>query len=200
MTSRRGPRGAGSDTRADILEAARSEFAAKGYDATSVRGVARAAGVDPALVHHYFAGKAGLFADVVGIPEDPSTLMAEVLDGPEGEVGEQLARTFFRVWDSPEGRVRFQGIARSAMGHDGAARMIQEFVAGEIFGRVAVTLAGRRGRAAEEVRVPAGLAAGQMVGLALLRYVIELPELVDADVDELVDLVAPTLQRYLVGE
>lgn len=200
MTARRGPRGGSADTRGEIVEAARAEFATKGYEATSVRGVARSAGVDPALVHHYFAGKRGLFAEVVGLGFDPGPHIAAVVAGPVEGVGERLARTFFEVWDSPEGRVRLLGIFRSVATHDEASRMIREFVLAEVFGRVAVEVAALTGRAPAQARRGASLAASQMVGLGLLRYVVEAPEVVDAPVEELVAALAPTLQRYLVGQ
>ncbi|WP_191563146.1 TetR/AcrR family transcriptional regulator [Janibacter melonis] len=197
--ARRGRRGGDADTRAEILAVALEHFAAKGYDATSLRGIAREAGVDPALVHHYFEGKSALFAEVIGMPADPAALVSHVLAGPQEHVGEALARTFFSVWDPPEGRMRFQGVIRAAVGFEGASRMVHEFVVREIFGRVAGELAARTGRGADDAALGAGLAAAQVVGVGLLRYVLEVPALVDVEVDELVARLAPVLQRHLVG-
>lgn len=189
--SPRGRRPAGVDTRTAILTAARGEFADKGYDASSLRAIARLAGVDPALVHHYFDGKADLFAETMAVPLRPSELIARVLEGPREEVGARMAATFFTLWDAPEGRQRFVAVVRSAVSHEDAARMLREFLAREVFGRVALSL----GVADPELR--AGLAAAQMVGVALLRYVIAYPPVVRAEPDALVALLAPTLQRYL---
>jgi AcrR family transcriptional regulator len=188
---RRGRRPAGQDTRTAIIDAARMEFSAKGYDASSLRAIARLAEVDPALVHHYFDGKAGLFVESMSLPINPAFLIDVILAGPREDMGERLVRTFFDIWDSPQGRERLVALIRSAVSNDDAARMLREFLAREVFGKVA-----------ESVGVPqphlrAGVAAAQMIGLAMMRYVIGFEPVVRASVDDLVALVAPTLQRYL---
>ncbi|MDQ1535792.1 MAG: hypothetical protein QOE58_185 [Actinomycetota bacterium] len=188
---RRGRRPAGEDTRAAILDAARGEFSAKGDDASSMRGIARLAEVDPALVHHYFDGKAVLFVEAMSLPVNPSVLIETILAGPREQVGEGLARTFFNVWDSPQGRERLVALIRSAVSNDDAARMLREFLAREIFGKVAVSVG------VPQPQLRAGLAAAQLMGVAMMRYVIGFEPLVSASSDEIVDIVAPTLQRYL---
>ncbi|NYG06499.1 AcrR family transcriptional regulator [Phycicoccus badiiscoriae] len=184
------------DTRQAIVEAARVDFADQGYDGTSLRGIARRAAVDPALVHHYFGGKAQLFAAVMDIPADPAALIGAVVDGPRDQVGEALVRTFLGVWDSQEGRQRFQALMRAAVSHEEATRMLREFLTREVFGRVLGALAADGHRPAD-LELRAGLAASQMVGLAMMRYIVEFPAVVDADHDELAALVGPTIQRYL---
>lgn len=194
----RGRRPGGEDTRTTILDAARAEFAEQGYDATSLRGIARRACVDPALVHHYFDGKPALFAEVMDLPVDPSVLIDRVLAGPRERVGAALVETFLDVWDSPAGRQRFQAVVRSASSHDEAARMLREFLTREIFGRIATELTPAvpaDGLAPPQLR--AGLAAGQMLGMAMMRYVVAFPEVVEAGREELVELVGPAIQRYL---
>jgi AcrR family transcriptional regulator len=196
--SPRGRRPGGEDTRGLILDAARAEFAEQGYDATSLRGIARRAEVDPALVHHYFEGKPALFAQVMDLPVDPSALIDRVLARPREEVGAALVRTFLDVWDSPAGRERFQAVVRSAVSHDEAARMLRQFLTREIFGRIATELTpdhAAPGQPSAEVR--AGLAAGQMLGMAMMRYIVDVPAVVSASQEELVTLVGPTIQRYL---
>lgn len=200
--SPRGRRRGGEDTRTAILDAARAEFAEQGYDATSLRGIARRARVDPALVHHYFEGKSALFAEVMDLPVDPSVLIDRVLAGPREQVGAALVQTFLQVWDSPEGRQRFQGVMRSVASHDEAARMLRQFLTREIFGRIATALCaegeGSDGLATADLR--AGLAAGQMVGMAMMRYIVDFPAVVAASQEELVELVGPSIQRYLAPE
>jgi AcrR family transcriptional regulator len=194
--SPRGRRPGGVDTRQAIVEAARVDFADQGYDGTSLRGVARRAAVDPALVHHYFGGKAQLFAAVMDIPADPAALISAVVDGPRDQVGEALVRTFLAVWDSEDGRQRFQALMRAAVSHEEATRMLREFLTREVFGRVLRAMAVDGERPAD-LELRAGLAASQMVGLAMMRYIVEFPAVVDAGHDELAALVGPTIQRYL---
>ena len=195
--SPRGRRPGGADTRQAIVEAARVDFAEQGYDGTSLRGIARRAEVDPALVHHYFGGKPQLFAAVMDIPADPAALISAVVTGPREQVGESLVRTFLSVWDSEAGRQRFQALVRAAVTHDDATRMLREFLTREVFGRVVNELSDD-GEARAGLEVRAGLAASQMVGLAMMRYIVEFPAVVDATHDELAALVGPTIQRYLV--
>jgi len=190
---RRGRRPAGEDTRQAIITVARSEFAARGYDGTTLRGVARAAGVDARLVHHYFDGKEELFVAAMDLPVNPQEVLPLILGpGPDG-VGERLVRFFFAVWDPPAGRERILALLGAALNNPEAARMLREFLARELFGRIAHSLGGDR----PELR--AGLVAAQMVGVALARYVVQIEPLASAPVDDLVPWLAPTIQRYLVG-
>ncbi len=193
--SPRGRRPAGEDTRGQIVDAARAEFGAQGYDATSMRAVARRAGVDPALVHHYFDGKAALFAAVMDVPVDPQQLIGRVLSGPPEAVGEGLVRLFLHVWDGEESRHRFIALVRSAVSNEQAAAMLRGFVVREVFGRVVAELEPELPAAEQDLR--AGLAAAQMIGLAMARYVIAMPGVVDASHDELADRLGPVLQGYL---
>ena len=198
--SPRGRRPAGEDTRGAIILAARAEFSESGYDATSLRGIARRAGVDPALVHHYFDGKADVFAQTLEIPIDPRVLVERIVDGPLEETGERLARMFLSVWDAPDGRRRFRTLMGAVATHDDAARMLREFVGGEIFGRIIERLTQEHaGLSREGLEERAALAAAQMLGVALLRYVVELPAVVDATPEELVARLAPVLQIHLAA-
>ena len=188
---RRGRRPAGEDTRAEILDAARAEFSLRGYDASSLRAIARLAEVDPALVHHYFDGKAALFVEAMSIPVNPMFLIDAILAGPREGVGERLAATFFDIWDSPPGRERLVALIRSAVSHEDAARMLREFLTREVFAKVALSMD------VPQPHLRAGMAAAQMIGVAMMRYVIGSEPVVGASTDEIVALVGPTLQRYL---
>ena len=174
-----------------ILDAARTEFSAKGYDASSLRAIARLAEVDPALVHHYFDGKAALFVESMSLPVNPSFLIDTILAGPREQVGQGLARIFFDIWDSPLGRERLVALIRSALSQEDAARMLREFLVREVFGKVALSMG------VPEPQLRAGMAAAQMIGVAMMRYVIGFEPMVSASTDEIVGLVGPTLQRYL---
>ena len=109
MTERPGRRSGDSDAREAILEAARGAFADQGYDAATIRRIAGAAGVDPALVHHYFGNKHKLFLAAANAPVDPSEVLASVIDGDRAELGHRLVRAFLTVWDGPAGSA---GVAR----------------------------------------------------------------------------------------
>lgn len=193
--SPRGRRPGGEDTRQAIVEAAREEFAAKGYDGTSLRGVARAAGVDPRLVHHYFDGKSGLFVEVMHLPVDPSVVVEQMLSAPAEEMGETVVRAFLTFWEQPDAQGSFVGLIRSALTHDEALHMLRGFVVREILGRIAQRVSGD----GVDPELAAGLAGSQVVGLAMARYVLEVPGVADASVEELVERVGPTIQRYLTG-
>jgi AcrR family transcriptional regulator len=192
--ARRGPgRPAdGGDRRTAIVAAARAEFAAKGYAAASVRGIAREAGVDPALVHHYFGTKEQVFVAAMELPFDPAERLPEVLAGDPAQVGERLVRLFVSIWDEPDFRAPMLGLLRSAMTGEQGATMLREFVGGALLGRVAAAVGD-----VDPLRVQA--AAAQMVGVVLLRHVVRLEPIASASQEELVALVAPVVQRHLLG-
>ncbi|MFE5245244.1 MULTISPECIES: TetR/AcrR family transcriptional regulator [unclassified Streptomyces] len=184
-------RAAGPDTRTRILEAARTEFAERGYDKASVRGIAKAAEVDAALVHHYFGTKDEVFAAAVELSFEPALVIPSILEGPEQDLGERLARFFFGVWENPVSRAPLVAVLRSALTHDAAAKVLRGFVLRRLLERVAVDL---------DVPDPtfrAELAASHMIGIALLRYVVGAEPLASADPEKIIGMVAPTLQRYL---
>ena len=190
-TRRRGRRPAGEDTRGLILAAARSEFGRRGYDGTTMRGVARAAGVDARLVHHYFDGKEELFVSALGFPARPQDILAAVMTGPVDEVGERLTRTIVAIWDSAEGRDRIVALFSGALASEAAARMLREFVTRELLIRIAAALQVDRG----ELR--AALAASHLIGVAIARVVVKVEPLASLNADELARIVGPALQRYL---
>ena len=118
-----GRRPGAPDTRGEIVAAARREFAAKGFDKTSLRGVARSAGVDPALVHHYFAGKQDLFLVAIQLPFDPRTVLPPVLRGPRKGLGERLVRAVLGLWDDSALQPGLLSGARSALSSEESAHL-----------------------------------------------------------------------------
>jgi AcrR family transcriptional regulator len=190
----RGRRPGGVDTRAAIVHAARKSFAAKGYDKTSMRGIAREAGVDPALVHHYFAGKAALFAESLDVPVNPAELIDRITAGDVDRLGWRIVETFLGVWEPPERRDALVALVRSSMTSEEAARMLREFLGREVFGRIAAST----GVADPQLR--GALAASQMIGLVVARYVIRVPAIADATREQLVERIGPVLQQHLVDK
>ncbi|MEV4482299.1 TetR family transcriptional regulator [Micromonospora coxensis] len=196
MTPRRtGRRPGNPDTRDAILAAARTAFGERGFDATSIRMIATAAGVDPALVHHYFGSKDQLFRATVDIPVDPAELLPAVLAGAPEEVGARLVRLFVRVWDSPTGTAAV-ALLRSAATNEWTARLVREFLVTQVLRRVLDHLA----VAPDELPLRGSLVASQMIGLAMMRYVIRLEPVASADPETLVAALGPTVQRYLTGD
>ncbi|HEV7931019.1 MAG TPA: TetR family transcriptional regulator [Actinomadura sp.] len=178
-----------TETREAILGAARELFAEKGYDRASIRAIAGRADVNPALVHHFFGTKEQVFIEAMRLPFNPAELLPRILDAPRDRLGESLIRVFLEIWREPERRAPIVALLRSAMTHEQAAVMMREFVSAALFGR-----------AAEVHGVPVlrmNAAVGQMIGVVLLRYVLEVEPIASASEEEIVELLAPTLQRYL---
>ena len=191
-TTRRGRRPGSPDTRAAILAQARELFAAQGYAGTSVRSIATAAGVDAALVHHYFGTKDDLFVAALELPVDPRERLADVVAlGPDG-AGERMVRVFLSVWDDPELRLPLLGLARNILDPSGQ-RLLRDGFIPAVLQPVGAALGIDR----PETRMP--LVASQVVGLILTRYVLEVEPIASMPAEDLVSIYGPTLQRYLTG-
>jgi AcrR family transcriptional regulator len=189
---RTGRRPGNQDTREAILAAAREAFANRGFDAASIRSIAAAAGVDPALVHHYFGTKDQLFLDAMQAPLDPAEAVSTVLSqGPDG-AGERLVRMLLTVWDSPAGGAAV-AIVRSAVSNDMFARMLREFVTHRILRRIAKEL----DMDPAEGPLRSGLVASQIAGLLMMRYIIKVEPMASLPPEVIVRTIGPTLQRYL---
>jgi AcrR family transcriptional regulator len=184
---RRGP----STSRATILSVAASRFADAGYDATSLRGIAAEAGVDPAVVVHFFGSKDGLFRAAVGWPFDPSDMRAELAETTSEPIATQLAQTFFRFWDDPTTGPTLLALLRSAMTHPTSTALLREFLMRRLFGQISELLP------TPDVELRVELAAGQLIGLALLRYALRVEPIASAPVEELVKRCAPALATLL---
>ncbi|MEV7755345.1 TetR/AcrR family transcriptional regulator [Streptomyces griseofuscus] len=179
-------------TRDRILTAAREEFSAHGYDKTSVRQIAKAAGVDSALVHHYFGTKEQVFAAAVEVAFAPALAAPDTLaEGPADGVGERLARFVLGVWENPTTRAPLLAILRSAVTNETAAAVFRRLVAAQLVRRVAARLD------LPDAELRAELAAAQLVGTALMRYVLKLEPLASADVEEIIARVSPVVQKHL---
>lgn len=188
---RRGrPRG-GSDSRERILAAAVDDFGEKGYDGATIRSIAVRAEVDSALVHHYFGTKADLFAEAVGIPLRPDVDVPRILAGPHEEIGERLIRYVLEAFEQPEVRRRGVMLIRTALGSRLTTPLLAGFLSRELLSKVA------RAIDEDDADLRASLVASQIAGMLIARYVLRLPPLAAASVDDLVARVGPTVQRYL---
>jgi len=187
---KKGRRPGRSDTREAILAAARRQFAEHGYDGTTMRAVAAEAGVDVALGHYYFGSKRDLFAAALALPVNPADAIASVIDQGADGLAERLVRLLLQVWDDPQTGAPLRAIVRSI---ESEAPLLRGFVEREIVPRLAEAIPG------PDATLRAAGAGTQLVGLIFSRYVIELEPIASAGPDELVALVAPSLQRYFDG-
>jgi AcrR family transcriptional regulator len=171
--------------------AARRLFAEKGYDGATIRGIAAEAGVNPALVHHFFGTKQQVFAAALDFPIEPARAVQSIVNGPREEVGQRIVRQFLAVWNDPTARASFLALLRSVTTNEQVAAMVRQFIEAALLRRLAAALDIPRERVIA--------AMSQMVGLVLVRYVIRVEPLASLPDEEIVRLVAPTLQRYIDG-
>lgn len=190
--ARPGRRPGPTETRESILAAARTLFGERGYDGATIRAIAGQAGVDPALVHHFYGSKEQVFVAAMQVPFNPSDVMPRLLEGPREQVAERMLRFFLEVWNDPDGRAAFLGMVRSAMTNEQAAAMTRQFLRQTLFTRVVGALG------VPPLRAEAAIS--HLIGTMLMRYVLRLEPLASADEEELIGTIAPTLQRYFDGE
>jgi AcrR family transcriptional regulator len=176
-----------------VLDTARRLFADAGYDKTSVRDIAAGAGVDPALIRHYFGSKAELFRATMGWPFAPAHIAARVAGGDRGEMGARLARVFFDVWEQPDTRAPLLAILRGAATHEESATLVRQFIQGQVYRQMADELAGPDA----ELRID--LAMSQLLGIAYLRHILRVDPIASTPVEELIARVAPAVTAHLVG-
>lgn len=199
MSERRtGRRPGKQDTREAILATARTAFADGGYDGTSIRQIASGAGVDPALVHHYFGTKDRLFLAVVRPPFDPAELMEGIHAGGADGLPERLVRTFLSMWEGPVTGPAMQSLIRGGVAHRATGRLLREFFARQIVRNVGRILGDSL--APDEVPLRASLVASQLFGLAVTRYILKFEPLASASMEDVAVAVAPTVERYLFGD
>jgi AcrR family transcriptional regulator len=189
----RGRRPGAPDTRGRILEVARQSFADRGFRATTMRGVAAEAGVDAALVHHYFGTKDDLFLAAMELPVDPREVVGGVIAGPVEEAAERFLRAFLSVWDDPDVQPALLAVARGVMDPT-AHRLLSEGFLPVVIQPVGAALGIDR----SEHRM--ALVASQVMGLILVRYVMRVEPVASLTGEQVVATYAPTIQRYLTGD
>ncbi len=193
-SGRRGRREGASESREHILATARRLFAEHGFDGTSLRQVAREAGVDPAMIHHFFRGKDELFALSVALPADPVQVLEGVDQHDPEHRAEAIVRAVLRLWESPA-QHSLVAFIRGTIGSKAKTMLLREVVTRTIISRIMAGIPGPP----EEVALRGNLVATQMVGVMLVRYVVKLEPLASASPEDVVRLVAPNVQHYLTG-
>jgi len=195
-TGRRRPgRPAGnSDTRDRILASARELFARNGIGNTSIRAVAAAAGVDSALVHHYFGTKEKLFGAAVRIPIDPMEVIGPLREVPVEELGYQIPSKLLPLWDSELGAGLMATLRSVIAGSEVNLfrSFIQDVIAVEVGGRVDDP------PGSGVIRVQ--FVASQLIGVVMARYILELEPFKSLPPEQIARTIAPNLQRYLTGD
>jgi AcrR family transcriptional regulator len=179
-------------TREKILAAARSQFSDSGFEGTTVRSIAGEAQVDPALVIHYFGSKEAVFLAAVEFPVDPAEFIPKLLAPGLDGLGGRLVSFFVTTWDSPAGSPLL-GILRSAVDNERAAALLRDFVSREVLGRLAQALE------LDQPQLRASLAATQLLGLAVLRYIVKVEPLASARAEDVAGWIGPSVQHYLTG-
>jgi|SRR5262245_44765341 len=195
-TRRRGPgrpRDA-VDTKGAILAAARTEFARHGYDKTTVRGIARSAGVDPALVYHYFGSKEDVLVAVLDLPVNPAEVVSGLLADGLDRIGERLVRFLLSIWDAPDGRTRFLAVIRTAVTNESVADVMREFFTREVLAKISKEIG------APDAELRASLAFSHVMGMAIARYVIKVEPLASAAPDAIATMLGPVVERYLLPD
>ena len=196
-TKRRGRRQGEPVSRDAVLSAAKERFATEGYEKTTLRAIARDAHVDPSMVLYLFGSKEELFRESLRLIIDPEVLVAALTGAADDDpdIGTRMVRTYLRIWETPDTAATVRAMLQSATSNSHAHDAFRGFMQNYVLTAVSGVLGG-----GEQARLRATLAASQLVGTALLRYVIEVPPLATLPVEEVVALIAPTVTRYLTAD
>ncbi|WP_338572268.1 TetR family transcriptional regulator [Arachnia propionica] len=179
-------------TKLRIQQAAARLFASRSFETVSTRAIAKEAGVDAALIHHYFGSKEGLFQAVLNAAIRPEQLEALVVSESPEDWGRQLVRAADKVWTSPAAPALKAVVRRVLVGHEG---MLREFVTRSLLNRFLSHIKGPE----TERRLRASLIGSQMSGLVIARHIVGIEPLASLSSDEVADLIGPVLQHYITG-
>jgi AcrR family transcriptional regulator len=196
-TKRRGRRQGEPVSRDAVLAAAKQRFATEGYEKTTLRAIAQDAHVDPSMVLYLFGSKEALFRESLRLILDPDVLVAALIGDPgdDPDIGTRMVRTYLRMWETPDTAASMRAMLQSATSNADAHDAFRGFMQNYVLTAVSGVLGGD-----EHARLRAMLAASQLVGTAMLRYIIEVPPLATLSADEVVALIAPTVTRYLTAD
>jgi AcrR family transcriptional regulator len=193
-TTRRGRRQGEPVSRETVLQAAKRQFAINGYEKTTLRAIARDAHVDPSMVLYLFGSKEELFRESLRLIMDPEVLVAALAEG-DGDIGTRMVRMYLRIWETPDTAASMRAMLQSATSNADAHEAFRGFMQSYVLPAVSDALGG-----GEQARLRGMLAGSQLVGVAMLRYVMQIPPLATLSGDELERLIAPTLTRYLTAD
>jgi len=180
-----------------VLAAAKHRFATDGYEKTTLRAIANDAHVDPSMVLYLFGSKADLFRESLRLIVDPDLLVAALTGSPgdDPDIGTRMASTYLRIWEAPDTGPSMVAMLQSATSNSDAHDAFRGFMQNYVLTAVSGVLGG-----GEQARLRAMLAASQLVGMAVLRYVMKVAPLATLSDEQVVRLVAPTVTRYLTAD
>jgi AcrR family transcriptional regulator len=180
-----------------VLSAAKQRFATEGYEKTTLRAIANDAQVDPSMVLYLFGSKEELFRESLRLILDPEVLVAALTGATDDDpdIGTRMVRTYLRIWETPDTAATMRAMLQSATSNTDANDAFRGFVQNYVLTAVSGVLGG-----GEQARLRAMLAASNLVGTAVLRYIIQVPPLATLPADEVVALIAPTVTRYLTAD
>lgn len=189
---RRGGRRQGiTTTRVDIIRSARKLFAERGFRGATTRAIAQDARVDPALIHHFFHTKEGLFTEAISDALRPDAILAAAQRLDSGTTGEKLIRGFLGMWEDREVREPMLAVVRSSMAYDDAAQLVSEFLTTQIIGQVV------KANATSHLELRTALVAAQIIGILVVRYVLGLEPFRSLAPDAVATLLGPGIDRCL---
>jgi AcrR family transcriptional regulator len=176
-----------------VLRAAKQRFAVEGYEKTTLRAIANDARVDPSMVLYLFGSKAELFRESLRLIVNADALVAALADG-DGDIGTRMVRTYLGIWEHPDTAASMVAMLQSATSNSDAHEAFRAFMASYVLTAVSDARGG-----GEQARLRALLAATNLVGTAILRYVMRVAPLADLPADDVVRLIAPSVTRYLTA-
>ena len=172
---------------------ARRRFFADGYEGVSLRSIAAEAGVDVALIGYHFGSKKGLFGAALALGANPAELLARELDGPLNSLPERIVNTVVAAWEQPETGPSLRAVIGAALRDPDVARLFREMLEREVIARLADRIGGA------DASRRAALAASQVAGLIMGRYILGFEPLASMPADELAQRMAPALRAALAG-
>jgi AcrR family transcriptional regulator len=175
------------------VRAALALFSAHGYEATSMRAIAKEAGVDPSLPRHYFPSKSALFVESLGPLDQIEGNLGLITSGPVDRLGERMMGAFLAVWDSPELNARMRILVQSAAGTPEIAEIARGILFERLFLRVATSVG------PEDAHARAAAALSQVIGLVVTRYILRVEPIASAPREEIIRRFAPNVQRLITG-
>jgi len=176
-----------------VLASAKQHFAAHGYEKTTLRAIARDAHVDPSMVLYLFGSKADLFRESLRLLLDPEQLVA-AMTASDGDIGTRLVRRYLQIWEGPDTAESMIAMLQSATSNPDANEALRSFIQTYVLTAVSGVIGGD-----EQAPLRAMLAATNLLGTALLRYVMKVPPLADLPAEDVVTLIGPTVNRYLTA-